>query len=57
MREQPQGNYEATTEGQRAGRLMLPASLNPYAPGTEDHAEWERVRFQTQARHFARRAA
>jgi hypothetical protein len=31
---------EALFEGAEAGRQLLPGSLNPYSPETEDHAQW-----------------
>ena len=49
-------DYEATTEGQRAGRLRLPASLNPYHHTDPRHGEWERTRFQTLGQLLARAA-
>ena len=49
--------YEALTEGQRAGQLLLPASLNPYPFDTPEHAEWERARVSTIGKALFRAAA
>lgn len=52
-----QHSFEATTEGQRAGRLRLPASLNPYPANDPRHAEWLRMWRQALASNLLRMAA
>lgn len=47
---------EARIEVIKAGRLLLPAGLNKYEPGTLDHAEWELGRLQAIAEQLQRLA-
>lgn len=35
---------QAQSEGQRAGEMSLPPSLNPYQDNQPEHAVWERAR-------------
>lgn len=49
-------NSTALTEGQQAGSLQLPASLNPYdqVVDVEEHADWERGRLAAIAARLER---
>lgn len=55
--------HDALIEGQQAGRLQLPAGLNPYKVGTAEYAEWYRgwlaatARSLLQVADLARRVA
>lgn len=56
MNDATKREQEALIEGQQAGRLLLPAALNPFPFGTTEHSEWERGRL-TAIAQYARRVA
>lgn len=43
---------DAYARGCEAGRLLLPAGLNPYPLGSAQYAEWERGRMNMLGAHL-----